>query len=170
MLPITIWAVVRWLHLLAAMVWVGGMLFLLLVLLPVVRRELAPQERTLLVARVGQRFERVSLLALLVLVVTGILNAERRNVQWGRLSEYAWGQTLHTKLEILGVVIVLTLVHTRYYGRRLERLAERAARGEVTGEALAREQRRLRIGSGVLSALNLLLTLAIVLLAASLVA
>jgi uncharacterized membrane protein len=166
---ITIWALARWLHLLAAIVWIGGQIFIVAVMLPVLRGALPAEERALLVAQVGRRFWNLSGLALLTLVVTGIINGERRHVAWSRLTEYPYGRTLHLKLTLVGIVVVVSLVHTLYFGHRLEALAERA-RALDADPALARQRRRLQIWSGTLSALNLLLNVAIVLLAASLVA
>lgn len=167
---ISIWAVVRWLHLLAAMVWVGGMIFMFIVLLPALRPVQPPVERTLLFARIGQRYATVSWVALLTLIVTGILNGERRRLDWLHLLDSEYGQTLHLKLELVGVTLLLTAVHAFYFGRRLTAIAERArAMGEDSAEA-AEGHRKLQIMSGVLSAANLLVNLFIVLLAASLIA
>lgn len=166
---ISIWAVIRWMHLLAAMTWIGGMIFILIVLLPVMRRSLSPLERTLLFAKVGQRYFTASWIAVIILVITGILNAERRGVDWTRLTGSQYGRTLHLKLEIAGVVVVLTLIHALYFGKKLARLAERV-RDLGEDEETARERRRLQIVSGSISAVNLVLNFFVVLLAASLVA
>lgn len=166
---ISIWAVVRWLHLLAAMTWIGGMIFILIVLLPVMRRSLSPLDRTLLFAKVGQRYFTASWISLVILVITGILNAERRGLDWSRLTESEYGRTLHLKLEFAGVSVVLTLTHALYFGKKLARLAERV-RDLGEDEETARERRRLQIISGSISAVNLVLNFFVVLLAASLVA
>ncbi|MDI3339456.1 MAG: DUF4149 domain-containing protein [Sphaerobacter sp.] len=166
---LTVWAVIRWVHLLAAIAWIGGMLFILLVLLPVLRRALPPTERTLLFARVGQRYGVLSWIALSILVVTGFLNGERRGIAWQHLLDSDYGRTLALKLLFVALVIVIALVHAFYFGRRIARLAEEAkARGD--DPALAAERRRLQRMSMALSGLSLLLNLAIVLLAAALVA
>jgi uncharacterized membrane protein len=167
---ITIWALARWLHLLAAIVWIGGQIFILAVVLPILRVSLPPTERTLLVAQVGRRFWNLSGIALATLIVTGFINAERRHVVWSRLTEYPYGRTLHLKLTLVGIVVVVSLVHTLYFGRRLEALAERARALDSADPALERQRRRLQIWSGTLSALNLLLNVVIVLLAATLIA
>lgn len=166
---ITVWAVIRWLHILAAITWIGGMIFIVLILLPVLRPSLPPVQRTLLFAKVGQRYSMISWIALAVLVVTGYFNGERRQVPWMHMTEYPYGETLHMKLTLVGFVIPITLVHAFYFGRRMERVAERMVEIGETPE-LAAERRRLQIGSGILSAVNLLLNIAIVLLAASLAA
>ena len=165
-----VWATIRWVHLLSAIAWIGGQLFIVLVLVPIMRSALPANERTLLFAKVGQRFAVVSWVALALLVVTGFLNGERRGIAWGRLLASSYGQRLAIKLGLVALVIVITLVHALYYGRRLTALAEQARDAAAVDEADARERRRLQRASIALSAVNLLLNLAIVLLAASLVA
>ena len=64
----------RSLHVLAAIVWIGGMLFIALVLVPVARRLHDPALRTRLVHDLGVRFRTVGWIALGVLVATGLLN------------------------------------------------------------------------------------------------
>jgi uncharacterized membrane protein len=66
--------VVRWLHLLAAITWIGGMVFIALVLVPVTRGLADPALRTRLVQETGRRFRTVGWIALGVLVATGLAN------------------------------------------------------------------------------------------------
>jgi uncharacterized membrane protein len=161
---ISVWVLARWLHLLAAITWIGGMLFILLVLLPVVRPALAPDERARLVGQVGTRFSVLSLAALLILLVTGYLNGERRHVDWSNLTATVYGTRLFVKLVLVALIVVVTGLHV-WYGRRIVRLAP----GPTTPAVVA-ERRRLQIISGSLSALNLVLNLVVVWLAASLIA
>jgi copper resistance protein D len=163
---ISVWVLVRWLHLLAAITWIGGMLFILLVLLPVVRPVLSAQDRTLLVGRVGTRYGYVSVVALILLLVTGYLNGEHQSVNWSDLTETDYGTRLLVKLVLVGLIIVVTALHT-WYGRRIVALAERAGVAKQS-TVMDVERRRLQIVSGSLSAVNLILNLAVVWIAASL--
>ncbi|HEU4437873.1 MAG TPA: DUF4149 domain-containing protein, partial [Methylomirabilota bacterium] len=61
---------VRWLHVLAAITWIGGMLFIALVLVPITRRLEDPALRTRLVHEIGLRFRAVGWIALGVLLAT----------------------------------------------------------------------------------------------------
>ena len=56
------------------MVWIGGMLFIALVLVPVTRRLDDPALRARLVQQTGRRFRTVGWIALGVLVLTGLVN------------------------------------------------------------------------------------------------
>lgn len=53
---LTIWTVVRFLHVLGAALWVGGQLTVSLVVLPLARRSLDDERRATLLTAVGRRF------------------------------------------------------------------------------------------------------------------
>lgn len=157
-----IWAgLVLWLHLLAAILWVGGQLFLVLVVLPVLRREL-PESARLRVVAAGRRFSVISAGALAVLVVSGLLNAAVHGISWSIVRGTAWGHVLVAKAALVGLVIVLTAIHGAYYGRHLENLAAIAPDDTVS----LRRRQALQRQSIRISAANLALNLLIVGLAA----
>lgn len=158
-----IWAApVLWLHLMAAIFWVGGQLFLVLVVLPVLRAQVAEVERVRIVAQAGRRFAVLSAFALAILVITGPLNAIAHGVSWAILRDTAWGHVLLAKVLLVLLVLVVSAVHGAYYGRRLEQL------GAVTTKDPAQSARRraLQRQSLRLSVANLALNLAIVGMAA----
>jgi copper resistance protein D len=166
----SIWSWIRWIHLVSAIAWIGGQLFILIVLLPIMRTTLPRDERVLVFAQVGRRYATVSWVALTLLIITGFLNGQRRSVDWEHLTRSGYGQILFTKLIFVAIIIVVTLVHALYFGRRITELAERSKELGQDDPGIAAERRRLQILSGVLSGANLLLNLVVVLLAAALVA
>src|SRR3546814_16659005 len=65
-MTITGWSLIRFLHVLAAMCWVGGQLILSLIVLPALRRSsLAPDARVPLVRAAAKRFGMVANVVLL---------------------------------------------------------------------------------------------------------
>jgi putative copper resistance protein D len=158
-----IWAApVLWLHLLAAIFWVGGQLFLVLVVMPVLKQELGEADRVRIAARTGRRFARISAAALGVLLVTGPLNAIDHGVSWSILANTEWGHILVVKVLLVLIMLVLTAVHGAYFGRKLEQLAAAA----VADPSAAARRAALQRQSVRVSATNLLLNIAIVGLAA----
>ena len=102
------WLIVLFLHLLAMAFFVGGQIMLAAVVVPALRREGEQVPRMRSVAR---RFGVGSAIALLVLGATGgALASEFRLWESG---------TLHLKLALVGLVILLTLAHTRLPGSRV---------------------------------------------------
>jgi uncharacterized membrane protein len=65
---------VRWIHVLSAITWIGGMLFIALVVVPVTRRLDDAALTRRLIQQLGVRFRTVGWIALILLVVTGLLN------------------------------------------------------------------------------------------------
>lgn len=92
--------VVRWIHLLGAAVWVGG-LITMAALVPAMRRAGADIEIIRVAAR---QFGRLSWAAMGIAVVTGLIQA---NDFGYRLSDGPLG----TKVQVVGVMIALVVVH-----------------------------------------------------------
>lgn len=63
----------RWLHVTAVVTWLGGMLFVALVLVPVTRRVVDPHLRVDLISQTGRRFRTVGWIALALLIVSGLV-------------------------------------------------------------------------------------------------
>jgi copper resistance protein D len=131
------------------------------------RGTLADAQRIEFFRAIGRRFALVGGIALLVLIATGSDMASDRHV-WGDLTDTSYGRTLLAKLILVGLVIALTLLHSLVQGPALSRLRARA--GERPDDASLQAQIRAKAArSGIVSALNLLATLAILVLAARLV-
>jgi uncharacterized membrane protein len=98
----TFWQAVLYLHLVAMAFFLGGQLLLASAVVPALR---ADQDRERLRA-VARRFGWGSLIALTVLIVNGSAMA-------GHL--HLWDEgTLHVKLALVAVALVLVSVHLRY--------------------------------------------------------
>ncbi len=104
----------RALHVLAAITWIGGMLFVALVLVPVARRLGDPALRARLFHETGVRFRAVGWIALGLLVLTGI----------GNLVERPYLLTVprfHWKLGLVVLALILSVVHDFILGPRAGR-------------------------------------------------
>ena len=151
------------LHLLAAMLWLGGMLFLAVVGAPVLRA-LEPAIRQEIFRRLGERFRAVGWIALGVLVATGVGMLQLRG--WLRPevmgSSGFWtegpGRTLALKLAFVGLMLGLSAWHDFVLGPR----AGRAEPGSP--RAL-----RLRKRAAGMARVNALVGLLVLFLAARLV-
>lgn len=101
------WALVRTIHLLAVVFFVGGQLTMTLAVLPAARRHgVAPEP----VREIAKRFGIGSAVAIAVVVVTGIALAEhfQRWEDW----------ELHAKIGLLLAILALTGLHVRLADRR----------------------------------------------------
>lgn len=135
------WQLVLFLHLLAAAVWIGGQITVFAVA-PMIRARAGDRERDVLGA-VGRTFGAVSGVALLVLLVTGLAQADHVGWSTGDLFANETSRLISEKLFLVIGMIVLSALHGV--------LGARVARGALTGGA--------RRGIRWLSVLNLVLGL-----------
>lgn len=91
--------IMQWIHLCAAVVGVGGITFLLFLLIPSARG-LSPEHRDALMKKIQGRFRWVSWSVILLLIGSGLYNV--RAYYW----ELAWGRAW----QLLTVKIVLALL------------------------------------------------------------
>ena len=105
-----------WLHITAAAVWIGGMVFIALVLVPATRQ---PEHRSIaasLIHWTGARFRWVGWVCLVLLVLTGFINLDQRGFEWADLwSKWLWEEPLvrvvGIKLFLVGLILLLSILH-----------------------------------------------------------
>jgi len=162
-----------WLHLLAAALWIGEILFVAFVVGPV-GRGLPPRERAALFRETGRRALPLVWTAITVLVVTGVGNMYFLGItpdQLLRRHFYAtgFGWMLAGKLLAAFGMFGHAAVHDFGYGRRSRRLRARLA--QATPEerpALEDEYQRTRRGAAAVGRGNLWLAVIVLLFAAGL--
>jgi len=104
----------RAVHLLAAVVWAGSMIFFSLVVMPALRQGLPPSQRQGLIRIIGRRYRIVGWASVGVLLITGSLMAWNHGVVWNS----GFGRVLSLKLVLVGVMLALTSFHDFVLVRR----------------------------------------------------
>ncbi|MBN8616764.1 MAG: CopD family protein [Deltaproteobacteria bacterium] len=144
-----------WIHVLSAIAWIGGMLFLVLVVVPWMRtQDRATGARFL--AETGRRFSKVGWVAFALLFATGCFNLSYRGVTLDSFTDPRWlgssfGRTVIAKLAIFALVLVMSAVHDFAHGpRALEEI--RRDPGSARAEVMRRR-------ASLLGRLNALLAL-----------
>jgi len=143
--------VVDFLHLVATATWIGGMLFMKLVLIPA-QEAIEPGQRGRLMGVAAKRFTAVAWTSVVVLLVTGFLKTPALFLLDTTTS---YGTILLAKHAIVAAMIVVGLVITLVVAPRLRALAP--APGGATGPELPRVQARLEALSAVNTVLGLVL-------------
>jgi putative copper resistance protein D len=128
---------VLWIHILAAISWVGGMIFVAFILGPYVRRAVPPVERTPLMAALGKRFSILGWSAIFTLVCTGIYNAVRFLRSWDALWSTTFGHILLLKISLVAVMIILSIAHDFFLGPRQRNLGQRLRQPQPSSPAPA---------------------------------
>ena len=152
-------------HILSAIIWIGGMFFLALVVVPVTRG-MPPPQRAMLFGAVGRRFRAVGWVCIGLLLVTGTINAAYRGVNWANLfSSELWGSpfgtTLALKLGLVALMLAMSVYHDFVIGPRSLQVAR-----EGTSPQMAE---RLRKRASMLGRAEAILALVVVVLAIMLV-
>jgi putative copper export protein len=164
-----------WLHLLAVVIWVGGMAFLAFVLAPY-GRGLPDDQRADLFQSVGRRFSRISWPLILIIAVTGPLSLYFRGVPPAEaigplfLSTY-YGQAILIKAILFILIVLLSATHDFWIGPRVHRiLTGLGSLPEVEREAARRQALLMRRVASYIGRANFILALGVLYFAASLAA
>lgn len=111
-----------YLHIAAAFLWLGGMIFLSLVLVPALRSAADGAQMARLMTVVGRRYRRLGWWAMGTLVITGLLNAVGRWTMAVLLTGAFWssvvGRILAFKLLVVAVMFSVSAVHDFVLGPR----------------------------------------------------
>lgn len=104
-------------HIVFAAFWIGGMLFLPLVLLPGIKNH---PDRIALLYKTGIAFRVFGWVALTGLLVTGLLNFYLRGLPftWDFLARSGYGNLLSLKLLLFLATLAVGSVHDFYFGKK----------------------------------------------------
>ncbi len=125
-------------HLLAALLWLGGMFFLAVVGAPVLRRVEPASLRRDLFTRVGQAFRLIGWIAIGVLLVTGAGNLYFRGLLRSDLLtdaafwDSSYGRILALKLAAVLAMLIVQAAHDFIFGPRSGRLDPLSPEGQRT--------------------------------------
>ena len=114
-------AITTWIHLISASIWVGGSIFLGVVLAPLLKKmSLSIEERLELMIKVGRRFNKIALPSLVILIGTGIYNSHLVLQSPEILFSSSYGAFLITKIVLVIALIVTFTVHIRLFSKDIE--------------------------------------------------
>jgi copper transport protein len=127
-------------HVLAMSAWIGG-LVVLVVALPAATRRLPAPERTRLLAATLARFSPIALGCVVVLLVTGTIQAFEHIGTWGQLPGTGFGRAVLIKVALILALIAIGVVNRRRVIPRLQALVAAAAPPGAAGRLLRRTLR-----------------------------
>jgi copper transport protein len=143
---------IDWLHLLAASLWIGGMLYLSLIYLPIIQKQ-TNLERTRALLSILPHFSPLAILGVIVMAVTGPFNATFHMTSFNQLLDTAYGRTLLIKSALVCAMLIVSAIHVFLLRPRLlkdyKKYAQTIHEGESVEEAkylegtIASQTRRL---------------------------
>lgn len=153
-------ALIMWAHLIAASIWVGGSIFIGIVLAPLLKTfSNSVEERLSIMIRVGRRFNVIGVPSLIVLILTGIYNSvgiiEKPSMIFGT----NYGIVLFIKIILVIVLINIFAIHVRLIRTEVEKKIESQS---LSGEHL----QKLRSKIILLGRLTVIVSVIILLMAA----
>ena len=102
-------------HIVAACLWLGGMLFLILAFIPGIKKH---PDKVNLIAAVSLKFRIAGIIALIVLLITGLIQLEFRGVQLSMeyFTSSSFGKIAGLKILVFIFIIFLSLIHDYFIG------------------------------------------------------
>ena len=114
-------AILTWIHITCAAIWVGGSLFIGVVFAPILKKMSMPiEERLQLMIKVGRRFNKLAVPALIILMATGMYQAHLILQKSDLLLESSYGNVLVIKIILVVALIATFAIHVRVIRKDVE--------------------------------------------------
>ena len=114
-------AILTWIHLVAAAMWVGGSLFIGIVFSPLLKTMTnSVEERMQIMIRVGRRFNKIAVPSLIILMITGLYTSHVLLSKPDLLVSTSYGVFLIIKIILVIALIVTYAIHVRVIRKDIE--------------------------------------------------
>ncbi len=114
-------AILTWIHLMAAAIWIGGSLFIGIVFSPLLKTMTdSLEERMKIMIRVGKRFNKIAVPALIILMVTGLYSSHVLLSKPELLVSTSYGMFLIIKIILVIALVITYVIHVRIIRKDVE--------------------------------------------------
>ncbi|MCY4491068.1 MAG: CopD family protein [Thaumarchaeota archaeon] len=114
-------AILTWIHLVSAAIWVGGSLFIGIVFSPLLKTMSdSVQERMQIMIRVGRRFNKIAVPSLIILMATGLYSSHALLSRPDLLVATSYGTFLAIKVALVLALVIAYAVHVRIIRKEIE--------------------------------------------------
>jgi uncharacterized membrane protein len=160
--PVWALSIAYWVHMLATVLWIGGLATLSLMVLPAARKVLAPQAYADLLSALQKRLDPLGWFSVIVLLASGMLQMSSNQNYEGFLSiKGLWASSILIKHILFGLMVLVSGYLTWGLLPALRRAALRKASGKEPPEIEKLQKREV-----FLLRLNLILGVFVLLLTA----
>ncbi|MFQ5782799.1 MAG: CopD family protein [Nitrosopumilus sp.] len=114
-------AILTWIHLVSAAIWVGGSIFIGIVFSPLLKTMTnSLEERMQIMIRVGRRFNKIAVPSLIILMATGLYSSHVLLSKPELLVATSYGTFLIIKILLVIALIITYVVHVRVIRKDIE--------------------------------------------------
>ena len=114
-------AIITWIHLVAAAIWVGGSIFIGIVFSPILKTiTTSIEERIQIMIKVGKRFNKIAVPSLIILMITGLYNSHLLLSKPDLLMATSYGIFLTIKIILVIALIITYAIHVRVIRKDVE--------------------------------------------------
>ncbi|MFL6325975.1 MAG: CopD family protein [Nitrososphaeraceae archaeon] len=125
-------SMIMWLHLTCASIWVGGSIFLGIVLSPMLKTiTKTVEERVTLMIKIGRQFNKIAMPSFGILIITGIYNSRSFFEEPSLLLDTKYGIILLIKIILVVTTISTYAVHVKILNTEAERKIEVENAGNI---------------------------------------
>jgi putative copper resistance protein D len=118
-------AMLIWAHLVSASIWVGGSIFIGIVLAPLLKTiSESVEERIAIMIRVGRKFNKIAIPSLAILIATGLYNSSNILSRPQFLFSTNYGIILVIKIILVISLLVMFAIHVRIIRTEIEKKIE----------------------------------------------
>ncbi|MBI3841612.1 MAG: CopD family protein [Thaumarchaeota archaeon] len=118
-------ALITWAHLVSAAIWVGGSLFIGVVLAPLLKTITeSAEQRLAIMIRVGRKFNRIAIPSLVILIITGIYKSSNLLIKPELIFSTNYGTILVIKIILVIILIGIFIAHVRIIRSQIEKKIE----------------------------------------------
>ena len=147
-------AIIMWIHLICSAIWVGGSLFIAIVFAPILKSIMPTMEdRIHTMVKVGRRFNKIAIPALIILIVTGIWNSHQLLSRPDLLLSTNYGVILIIKIFVVFALLCSYAVHVRIIRKDVE---EKIMRKEFNETQILKLRKKIIIVGEVTVVLSVL--------------
>ncbi|MCH8914468.1 MAG: CopD family protein [Thaumarchaeota archaeon] len=152
-------AILTWIHLVAAAIWIGGSLFIGIVFSPLLKTMTdSLEERMQIMIRVGKRFNKIAVPSLIILMATGLYSSHVLLSKPELLVATSYGTFLIIKIILVIILVITYAVHIRIIRKDVEE--------KIMSKQMSKTQiQKLRKKIIILGEITVVLSLAILFLA-----
>ncbi len=136
-----------WLHLVAAALWVGGMMFIATSYLPILRRSTVGERAHSLVTMLPY-YSPWAVVGVIIMAVTGPFSATVHLSSWEQLLTTAYGRALVVKVMLVGGLLLTSAIHVLLLRPRLRKEYQKYAYAKARLQAFQAAPAVVQVSSG----------------------